>query len=52
VGEDQAHRYSTLLLTSVRWIIGMRASGRLTADRWRTDANGVLTLLIGMIGDR
>ncbi|WP_327039661.1 TetR/AcrR family transcriptional regulator [Micromonospora maris] len=52
VGEDQAHRYGALLLTSVHGIIGMEASGQLTADKWHTDADDILTLLTGMIGNR
>jgi AcrR family transcriptional regulator len=52
VGEDQAHRYGALLLTSVHGIIGMESSGQLTVDKWRTDADGILTLLTAMISEK
>lgn len=49
VGEGQAHRYGALLLAGVHGLIGMEASGQLTADKWHTDADDVLGLLLGMI---
>jgi AcrR family transcriptional regulator len=51
VGEKHAHRFGALLLTSVHGIIGMEASGQLTAEKWHTDADEILTTLISMVED-
>ncbi|GAA1263314.1 hypothetical protein GCM10009677_13670 [Sphaerisporangium rubeum] len=45
----RAHHYGALLLTSVHGILGMEASGQLTREKWRTDADEILETLLGAL---
>lgn len=49
VGDTRAHLYGAMLMTSVHGIIGMEASGQLTRDKWRTDADEILETLIAIL---
>jgi AcrR family transcriptional regulator len=49
VGEQDAHRYGALLMTSTHGIIGMEVSGQLTAEKWHTSAEELITTLVAMI---
>ena len=51
VGEHDARRYAAMLMTSAHGIIGMEISGQLTADKWHTGAEELVTALVAMIAD-
>lgn len=49
VGQENARRYGALLLTSAHGITGMEVGGQLTADKWHTTAEELVTMLVAMI---
>jgi AcrR family transcriptional regulator len=51
VGEQDAHRYGALLLTSAHGIIGLEVSGQLTAEKWHTSGEELVATLVAMIDD-
>jgi AcrR family transcriptional regulator len=49
VGEADARRYGALLMTSAHGMIGMEVSGHLTAEKWETSAEELISTLVAMI---
>lgn len=49
VGEDRAREYAALLMTSAHGITGLENSGHLTQEKWHTDADRLLDLLVGLL---
>jgi AcrR family transcriptional regulator len=49
VGAQHAHRFAALLLTSAHGITDMEVSGHLSADKWRTTAEELVSTLVSMI---
>ncbi|NEM91110.1 TetR/AcrR family transcriptional regulator [Galbitalea soli] len=49
VGDEHAHLYGAMLLTSAHGIASMGASDHLSADMWQTTPDSVLAALVGMI---
>jgi len=49
VCDAQAHRFGAVLLSGVHGAIGMEASGQLTRDKWKTDADEILDTLVGLL---
>jgi AcrR family transcriptional regulator len=53
VGEQDAQRCSAILLTGVHGAAGLEASGLLRTDKWQTDADELVDMLLAMaVGDR
>ena len=52
VGDEQAHLYGAMLLTSALGIASMGASDSLDPRMWHTTPASVLDALVGMIADR
>jgi AcrR family transcriptional regulator len=53
VGEPDAQRCSAILLTGVHGAAGLEASGLLRTDKWQTDAEELVDMLLAMaVGDR
>lgn len=51
VGDEHAHLYGAMLLTSAHGIASMGASDHLSPDMWQTTPDSVLTALVDMIAD-
>ncbi|MFG1605333.1 TetR/AcrR family transcriptional regulator [Actinoplanes sp. NPDC049265] len=49
VGDQDARRIGALLMTSAHGITGMEVSGHLTAEKWGTSGDEIVTSLIEMI---
>ncbi|MFN3008185.1 TetR/AcrR family transcriptional regulator [Mycolicibacterium wolinskyi] len=49
VGEQDAARYSGILLTGVHGAAGIEASGLLHTDKWQTTADELTDALLGMV---
>ncbi|WP_437707685.1 TetR/AcrR family transcriptional regulator [Sorangium sp. So ce448] len=49
VGGRRANKIAALLLTNAHGIAGLEQSGHLTVDKWHTDGDAVLELLIGLL---
>jgi hypothetical protein len=49
VGDAQAHRFGAVLLSGAHGAISMEASGQLTRDKWKTDADEILDTLVGLL---
>lgn len=53
VGEEDAQRCSAILLTGVHGAAGLEASGLLRTDKWQTDADELVDMLLAMaVGDQ
>lgn len=52
VGDEDAHLYGAMLLTSAHGIASMDASGHLSPQMWQTDPDALTAALIAMIADR
>ncbi|WP_037909488.1 TetR/AcrR family transcriptional regulator [Actinacidiphila yeochonensis] len=51
VGEEQARHYGALLLASAHGMAGLELSRHLTADKWHTTADELVTTLVRMVAD-
>jgi hypothetical protein len=52
VGEQDAQRCSAILLTGAHGAAGLEASGLLRTDKWQTDADELVDMLLAMaVGD-
>jgi len=49
VGAQHARRFAALLLTSAHGITGMEVNGHLSADKWHTTAEELVSTLVSMI---
>jgi AcrR family transcriptional regulator len=49
VGDEQAHVYGALLLTSAHGLTMMGATGHLSPDMWQTSPDDVLTTLVELV---
>ena len=49
VGEKDAQRCSAILLTGVHGAAGLEASGLLRTDKWQTDADELVDMLLAMV---
>lgn len=53
VGDEQAHLYGAMLLTSAHGIASMNASGHLSSEMWQTTPTEITAALVGLVaGDR
>lgn len=50
VGAQHARRFAALLLTSAHGITDMEVSGHLSADKWHTTAEELVSTLVSMVG--
>jgi AcrR family transcriptional regulator len=48
-GEQNAQRYSAVLLTGVHGAAGLEASGLLQTDKWQTDADELVDALLSLV---
>lgn len=51
VGDEQAHLFGALLLTSANGIASMQASGHLSPQMWQTTPEDVVSTLVRIIAD-
>jgi AcrR family transcriptional regulator len=49
VGPKQSAKFAALLFTAMHGIIGLELSGHLTREKWKTDADALLDLAIGVL---
>ena len=49
VGDQDAQRYSAILLTGVHGAAGLEASGLLTTDKWDTNADELVDTVLAMV---
>jgi len=52
VGDDRAHLYGAMLLTSAHGITSMGASGHLSPDMWQTSLDDVVGALVDLVAER
>lgn len=52
VGAEDAQRCSAILLTGVHGAAGLEASGLLHTDKWQTDAEELVDMLLAMLNPR
>lgn len=52
VGDENAHLYGAMLLTSAHGISSMGASGHLSPDMWQTSLDAVVDALVDLVAER
>lgn len=52
VGDENAHLYGAMLLTSAHGIASMAASGHLSPQMWQTNPQALISALVGLIAEK